>query len=147
MAFAILTMFSSCSHEEPLPEGVLFEEPYLELGCSVQQVMSNAQGSFLYHYVGGGKNWISFKNHNVEYHYIIGGDKAGSLIGVKVYVPQSVASMQEVYGYMYDCYVEEKIKDNDFGYTTTTFDVPGSSILVDFVVQNPQSSYIHYYKE
>lgn len=140
-------MFSSCSHEEPLPEGVLFEEPYLELGCSVQQVMSNAQGSFLYHYVGGGKNWISFNNHNVEYHYIIGGDKADSLICVDVYVPQSVASNQDVYHYLAESYDFKETNDNGFGYTTTTFDVHGSSIHVDFVVQNPQSSYIHYYKK
>lgn len=147
MALAILMMFSSCSKDEPLPKGVLFEEPYLELGCTAQQVMTNAKGSFMYHYVGGEKNWISFNNHNVEYHYIIGGDKADSLICVDVYVPQSVASMQEVYDYMYDCYVKKEIKENGYGHNTTTFSIPESGIYVDFIVQHTESSYIHYYKK
>lgn len=141
MAFAIIVLFSSCNREEPLPEGVLFEEPYLEPGCSVQQVMSNAKGSYMYHYKGGGKNWIAFKNHNVEYHYSF--NENGVETSVKVYVPQSAASTQNIYDYLSDCYDFLEKNNNRYGYTTTTF--YSTPIYVDFVVQGVESSYIQYY--
>ena len=97
-----------------------------------------------YHYKGGGKDWIAFKdNQNIEYRYIMQDERLNE---VKVIVPKTIEDNNTVYHYLDEAYVYRGKKDNDDGHDIYRFEIDKKNgIYAEFIIQDKDTKYIRYY--